>query len=140
MKLKDNKCYNKLVEKYSKRVLIVEDDQFIRELYVEVLTEAGFVTSFVTNGEEALNKIEESGPYDVILLDVMMPKRDGISFLRAAKNLSPSKLKDTIIILLTNLAHDPVIKDALNLGAKDFLIKSDITPDQLVAKVKSFFP
>jgi len=133
VKLKDNKCYNKLVENYSKRVLIVEDDQFIRELYVEVLTEAGFVTSFVTNGEEALNKIEESGPYDVILLDVMMPKR-------AAKNLSPSKLKDTIIILLTNLAHDPVIKDALNLGAKDFLIKSDITPDQLVAKVKSFFP
>lgn len=128
------------MQNFTRRILIVEDDQYIRELYEEVLAEAGFLVSSVTNGEEALNKVEESGPYDVILLDIMMPKRDGLSFLRAAKRLPTTKLKETRILLLTNLAHDPVIKEALSLGAKDFFIKADITPDQLVAKVQSYFP
>lgn len=128
------------MQTFSKRILLVEDDLFIRELYEEVLTEAGFVASSVTNGEEALNKVEQAGPYDLILLDIMMPKRDGISFLKAAKRLPLSKMKQTITVLLTNLAHDPVIKEALELGAKDYMIKSDITPDDLVKKVQSFFP
>lgn len=128
------------MQTYSKRILLVEDDQFIRELYEEVLTEAGFVVTAVNNGEEALVKVEQAGPYDLILLDIMMPKRDGISFLKAVKRIPPEKMQKTIIMLLTNLAHDPVIKEAIELGVKDYMIKSDITPDELVKKVQTFFP
>lgn len=116
------------------KVLILEDDQYTRDVYQEVLIGAGYDVSTAVDGEEGLVKIKEGG-YQLILLDMMMPKLDGLGVLSALKE-SPPVVSNGPIILLTNLAHDPVINKALSLGAKSFLIKSDLNPDELVAKLK----
>lgn len=116
------------------KILVIEDDQYLRDVYQEVLTEAGYDITASVDGEEGLVKIKEGG-YSLILLDMMMPKLDGLGVLEALKQNSP-KAANGPIILLTNLAHDPVITKALSLGAKDYLIKSDLNPDQLVVKIR----
>lgn len=115
------------------KILVIEDDQYIRDVYQEVLTEVGYDVTTSVDGEEGLVKIREGG-YSLILLDMMMPKLDGLGVLESLKQ-NASKTANGPIVLLTNLAHDPVISKALSLGAKDYLIKSDLNPDQLVTRV-----
>jgi CheY-like chemotaxis protein len=119
-----------------KTILIVEDDQFTRELYQEALSDAGYLITAAVNGVEGLEKAKQGG-YDLVLLDIMMPDLDGLSLLARLKEHPPIK-NIGAIIMLTNLAHDPVIKQAEELGAKDFLIKSNYSLDQLVDKIKKF--
>jgi len=120
----------------NKKILIVEDDTYLRDLYEEVLKEDGFSVKIAVDGEEGLVTALEGG-HDLILLDIMMPKLDGLGFLKSLKEKNALS-KNGPIILLTNLAHDPVIKEGLDLGAKDFIVKSEITPDDLVKKVKDY--
>lgn len=117
-----------------KKILLVEDDAYTRDIYKDVLEEAGFEVTLATDGQEGLVKLDEDG-FALVLLDVMMPKLDGIGFLKAVK-YKPPKDKQPKICLLTNLGHDPVIQEAISLGASGFLIKSDLNPDQLAEKVK----
>jgi len=117
------------------KILVIEDDVYTRELYEEVLKEAGFLVETSVDGEEGIVKINE-GTFDLVLLDIMMPKLDGLGVLKKLRE-KPAKGTEPKIVLLTNLAHDPVIKEALILGAGSYLIKSDLNPDQLVEKVKS---
>lgn len=121
-----------------KKILLVEDDQFTRELYDEVLKNAGYDVTTAINGAEGLNHIR-SGGYDLILLDVMMPKMDGLEVLRSLRD-EPPKIKNGPIVLLTNLTNDPVFNSAygLNVGVHDHLVKSDITPGDLLVKVNKF--
>lgn len=119
-----------------KRILLVEDDTFTRELYEEVLKDAGFNIETAVDGEDGLSKIKIGG-FDLILLDVMMPKKDGLEVLRDLKN-NPPVSQNGQIVLLTNLTHDPVINMALSMGVKDHLVKSDITPGELVEKVREY--
>src|SRR3989344_5115083 len=98
-----------------KRILLVEDDQFTRELYEEVLKDAGFEVDTAVDGIDGLSKIKTGG-YDLILLDVMMPKMDGLDVLRSLMN-EPPKVKSGPIVLLTNLTNDPVIDTAYGLNA-----------------------
>jgi len=119
-----------------KKILIVDDDLYIRELYEEILKEAGFEVTTAVDGQDGFDKIKVGG-FDLILLDVMMPKLDGLTVL-AKLSQNPPRAKNGPIVLLTNLSHDPVIKEALQKGATAYLIKADLNPDQLVEKVKSF--
>src|SRR3970282_241109 len=119
-----------------KKILLVEDDQFARELYEEVLKDAGFEVNSAVDGLDGLAKIKIGG-YDLILLDVMMPKMDGLDVLRSLMN-NPPKVKNGPIVLLTNLTNDPVIDTAYGLNAKGHLVKSDITPGELVEHVKKY--
>lgn len=73
----------------------------------------------------------------MILLDVMMPKKNGLETLKGLKE-NPAAKPNGPIILLTNLAQDPIMQEALKTGAKSYMIKSDLNPDQLVEKVKQF--
>ena len=73
--------------------------------------------------------------YDLILLDIMLPKLDGIGIITKLKE-AKSSISLKSIMFLTNLAHDPVVKEALELGVHSCLIKSDITPEDLLAHVK----
>lgn len=118
------------------RILLIEDDKLVRELYQEVLGDAGFEISVAVDGEEGLAKLRQDS-FDLILLDMMLPKIDGLGVLRDLKN-DPPKSKSGPIVLITNLAHDPVLKLAGDLGVKSSIIKSDITPGELIEKVKSF--
>ena len=117
-----------------KKILIVEDDTFTRDVYVEALTDAGYAVSEAADGQIGLN-LARAGGYDLILLDMMLPKIDGLGILRGLKNEPPQKANGPII-LLTNLSHDPIIRMAEDLGVSQHLIKSDIDPGQLVTRVK----
>jgi len=115
----------------AKKILIIEDDTYIRELYEDIFKEKGFVIDSAVDGEEGLVKIK-GGAYNLILLDIMLPKVDGLGVL---KELKHAKINHGPIVLLTNLGHDPIVKEGVNLGAVAYLIKSDLTPDQLIEKV-----
>lgn len=118
------------------RILLIEDDKLVRELYQEVLGDAGFEVEAAVDGEEGIDKIR-AGNYDLILLDMMLPKIDGLGVLRDLKN-NPPENQQGPIILVTNMAHDPVIKLARDLGVSQSIIKSEITPGDLVSRVKEF--
>ena len=119
-----------------KKILIVEDDQFLREFYQELLQGEGFLVDVAPDGEIALKKIQEE-PYSLILLDIMLPKKDGLQILRDLK-IKPAANKNVIIVALTNLGQDAVIKQAFELGAAGFLIKSSLNPDQVLTEVKNY--
>src|SRR6266498_2091195 len=118
----------------AKKILVVDDDLYIRELYEEVLKGEGYDVETAANGEEALAKLQQGG-YDLTLLDVMMPKLDGMGIMDAL-NKTPPPVKNGPILLLTNLDHEPLIQDAMDKGAAAFLIKADITPEELITQVK----
>lgn len=119
-----------------KKILIVEDDPYIREVYEEILKESGYSVTIAADGEEGLAKLKEGG-FDLTLLDIMMPKKNGLELLSEIKN-TPIKQANGPIIVLTNLANDPIIKDAIDKGATDYFIKADLNPDQLVSHIQKF--
>lgn len=118
-----------------KKILIVEDDQFLRELYAEVLKGAGFEVTEAEDGEKGY-QLMKKGDYDLVLLDIMLPKIDGLEILKKLKKEGklPKKKK---ICLLTNLSVEALSKKLGRIEADEYLIKSELTPDQLVEKVKA---
>ena len=120
----------------AKKILLIEDDLYTRELFEEILKDAGFVVTVALDGELGFNKMLEGG-YDLILLDIIMPLMDGLEVLTKLKSATP-KQKNGPVVMLTNLSHDPIIKDALSKGANGYLIKSDLTPEMFVKKVREF--
>lgn len=119
-----------------KKILVVEDDQFLREFYQELLTQEGYLIDVAGDGEVALSKLQGS-EYDLVLLDIMLPKKDGIQVLRELK-VTPPKTAHLAIVVLTNLGQDAVIKECFNLGAQGYLIKSALNPDQVLQEIKSY--
>lgn len=117
-----------------KKILVVEDELFLRDLYLEVLKDAGFDVESASDGEEAFLKMKQGG-YDLVLLDIMLPKKDGIQILKELKN-SPPTVANKAILILTNLGQEAVISEGISLGVRGYIIKSDYTPDQLIAEVR----
>ncbi|MBI2334614.1 response regulator [Candidatus Daviesbacteria bacterium] len=120
----------------NKRILIVEDDQFLREFYHELLAGEGFLVDVAGDGEVALKKIWEQ-EFDLILLDIMLPKKDGVQILNDLKT-HPAKSPKAVIVVLTNLGQDDIIKKCFDLGATGYIIKSAMNPDQVLTEVKSY--
>ena len=120
----------------AQRILVVEDDEFLRELYDELLKGEGYEVTLAVDGEQGLNKISE-GNFDLVLLDIMLPKMDGLEILRHIKS-KPPKQKNGPTVLLTNLGQDSIIKEGFALGASGYLIKSAMNPDQVLSEVKVF--
>lgn len=117
-----------------KCILIIEDESDILAVYKELLTNAGFDVDTAGDGTSGLAKIIE-GKAHLVLLDIMMPKLDGIGVLQTLKE---QKRKLPIVVMLTNLAHDGALKEAKALGAKDYIIKSEVTPGQIIEKINSY--
>lgn len=124
------------MDNQQKRILIVEDDQFLREFYQELLQAEGYFVDVAPDGEIGLAKLQQE-VYNLVLLDIMLPKKDGVQILRDLKT-SPSKASNITIVVLTNLGHDSVIKECFDLGADGYLIKSALNPDQVLTEVKSY--
>lgn len=121
----------------SKKVLIVDDEPNILELYSEVLSDAGFIIDIANNGNEALQKLEES-EFDLVLLDIMMNDGpDGIECLKIIKS-NTEKYKKPVVVMLTNLALTNNVKEAFDHGAEGYLIKLTLSNEQLVKKVKGY--
>jgi DNA-binding response OmpR family regulator len=119
-------------QKIVKRVLVIEDDRFISEVYIAKLLKDGFETILASDGENALKKAEEDKP-DLILLDIFMPKISGIDVLRILKEKDATR--DIPVIMLTNSTEEEHVGNAMEMGAKDYLIKSNYTPEEIVQKV-----
>ncbi len=119
-----------------KKILLVEDDQFLREFYQELLAGEGYLVDAAADGEVGLAKIQ-GNEYDLVLLDIMLPKIDGLQILRQLK-IAPAKSSHLEIVILTNLGQDSIIKECFKLGAAGFLIKSALNPDQVLAEIKSY--
>lgn len=119
----------------AKRIIVIDDDIFIRELYEEVLKNEGYDVTVAEDGETGLTKLLEGG-FSAVLLDVMMPKLDGIGVLTKLKE-SPPKQPNGPILLLTNLDHDPMLEKAKELGASQYLLKADVLPPKLIELVKT---
>ncbi len=118
----------------NKKILVVDDDLFLRELYIEALQDAGFEVDSGVDGEDGLKKLQAGG-YILTLLDIVMPKLDGLAVLDAlSKTTSPEK--NGPIVLLTNLSHETLHKEIRSRGAATYLIKAELTPGQLVDNVK----
>lgn len=116
-----------------KKILIVDDDLYIREIYEEVLKEAGYEVETAIDGKIGLEKILNGG-YNLILLDIMLPYIDGLGILKQLKE-KKTKFKNGPIILLTNLIQDLVTKEALANGAKECLNKAEMNPGEFLKKV-----
>lgn len=119
-----------------KKILIVEDDVFLREMYVHTFEKEGFKIVSANDGEEGI-EVAEQGQFDLILLDIMMPKKSGLEVLQSLRKPS-SKVVKTPIMLLTNLGQESVIREAFNMGADGYILKSDMLPREVVARVTEF--
>lgn len=108
----------------------------MRDFYQELLTSEGYTVDVAPDGEVGLNKLKEGG-WNLTLLDIMLPKRDGLQILRELK-LQPAKVANGPIVVLTNLGHDTVINQAFELGANGYLIKSAMNPDEVLVELNNF--
>jgi two-component system, OmpR family, response regulator ResD len=117
-----------------KKILLVEDEDFIRDLYVRQLSKSGFQVQSAADGTTGLNTLL-SDNFDLVLLDIMLPGMNGLQILREYKTKNPTT--KTIVILLTNLGQEAVIKEGFELGAQAYIIKASYTPDQVVNEVKN---
>ena len=117
------------------KILVVEDDLFLRELYTDILSGEGYKIESAVDGEDALGKMKIGG-YDLVLLDIIMPKMDGLTVMKQMQTITP-QAPNKCVIFLTNLDKDEEIKTALELG-NGYLIKSQITPGSLVDEVKTY--
>lgn len=115
-----------------KKVLFVDDDPSLSELYREFLTMSGYNTLALRDSTQVVQKTEEFMP-DVIVQDILMPKKDGLSVLKDLKN-NP-KTKHIPVIMFSAMAANDYKTKSLAFGAKDFVLKSEITPRDLVKKI-----
>lgn len=115
-----------------RRILLVEDETILRETYEMILSTEPYIIDTAENGLEGLEKCKVT-VYDLILLDIMMPVMDGLTFLRELKKAG---LSDQRIILMTNLSGVTEIEDGLKLGAERSILKANLSPKQLLSTVR----
>ncbi len=118
-----------------KVVLLIEDEIDLVDLYTEILNEAGYDVLPSYDGDDGIYKAK-SDNWDLLLLDIMLPERDGMAVLEEIQKTE--KGKQGPIVLLTNLNSEDLIERAYKLGADDYLIKSEISLEDIVSKVKQY--
>jgi DNA-binding response OmpR family regulator len=118
----------------NKKLLIVEDEEMLRELYVQIFKEAGYEVDSASDGEEAFAKMNVGG-YDLVLLDIVLPKKDGVQILKDLQKFPP-KTPNKSVVMLTNLGQEALNGDTIPLGVSGVIVKSDYTPDQLLEEVR----
>lgn len=122
------------MEENKKRILIVDDDEFLLDMYSTKFREAGFEVDFAAEGRTAKEKMRKHR-YDAILLDIVMPQLDGFTLLKELRE-EKSDIKNTLIVYLTNLGQREDIEKGLALGVDDYIIKAHFTPSEVVKKVE----
>ncbi len=120
-----------------RKILIAEDDFFIRDIYSKVFSLAGYEVQVAVDGADAFEKIKTM-PFEMILLDIMMPRMTGIDVLKSVRSLS-TPVKSTPIFIITNLGQQNVIEEAFKLGMDGYILKSQVSPQQIVDEINNFF-
>jgi DNA-binding response OmpR family regulator len=123
----------KELSKFNAKVLLVEDDKMLADMYVTKFSKEGMEIMKADDGSKGLAMAKEHKP-DLILLDIIMPKLDGFAVLKELKK--DPNMSNTHILLLTNLGQSEDVEKGKQLGADDYFIKANHTPAEIVEKVK----
>ena len=116
-----------------KRILLVEDDNFLSELLSKKLADSQATVTRAANGEEAVTIVKANPKFDLILLDLMLPKMGGFEVMEVIN--ADEKTKGTPIIILSNLGQKNDVEKGVSLGAKKFLVKAILSLDEIVDAV-----
>lgn len=117
----------------NKKILLVEDDPFLSDIYATSLKHAGFNVTHANNGKKCLEMLEK-GNFDILLLDLLLPGVDGFEVLKTIKE---KNIKIDIFVL-SNLSGEEYLEKAKELGAKEYLLKTKFTPKEIVEKIENF--
>ena len=118
-----------------KTILVIEDDRFIGEMYVRSLKKAGYTVDWMVDGNDGLIAARNK-PFDLILLDVMLPERRGTEILEALRGGTEDLIPHSKVIVLTNFEQDDESRLAMEKRADGYLIKAEITPSKLLAVIQ----
>jgi len=116
------------------KILLIEDDKFLRELVIQKLGKEGYDVQEAAEGEGGLAKMKNEKP-DLVLLDLILPGIDGFEVLRRIKE--DADLKSVPVIILSNLGQRDDVQKGIDLGAADYLIKAHFTPGEIVEKIRA---
>lgn len=126
------------VRNATKFVFIVEDDEFVSDVYKRKLIKEGFSVAIARDGEEALREVHKRKP-DLILLDIVIPLKDGFQVLKEIR--ADEGLKDIPVIIMSNLSQRKDIERANEFGIADYIIKSNVSISEMVERVvRCLFP
>lgn len=117
------------------RILIVEDEKILAEMYKDKFEEANYQADLAFSSEQALDFLKKEKP-DLILLDILLPKENGISFLKKLKELK--EVSKIPVVAFSNYDEPRTKKEALELGVKAYLIKTQYTPRELLNEIEKF--
>jgi len=118
-----------------KKILIIEDEAMLAEMYKEKLEKEGFEVLLASNVEEGLEIAKREKP-NLILLDILLEGENGISFLQKQK--SDEEISEIPVIVFSNYDNTQTKKEAQNLGVKEYLIKTNFTPEEFIEKIKKY--
>ena len=121
----------------TKKILVAEDDEAMREIVTHKLLNHGFVVKAARNGKEALELIRSEKP-DLVLLDLLMPEVDGFGVLESVRKDPDKKIAETKVIVLSNLWSNEDILKAQSFEVKEFLVKAYFTPEEIYKKVLEY--
>lgn len=119
------------------KILIVEDEQNLAQMYQELFEQEGYQVSSAGDVEEALETTKEVKP-DLILLDILLPGETGVSFLSQLRQSDNQEITDTTVIAFSNYNDPQTKKEASEWGIKEYLIKTDYTPAEILDKVEQY--
>lgn len=117
-----------------KKILIIEDDSFLQGLEAGKLGKEGYEVITASSGEEAMKRVEEPD-IDIVLLDLILPNFDGFEILKKIRETE--KIKDIPVIVFSNLSEEKNVEKSKELGATDFMVKSNFTLDELVKHINT---
>jgi DNA-binding response OmpR family regulator len=118
-----------------KTIMVVEDDKFLLKAYEVKLKSQGFKVIIARDGEEAIEHLKSGTKPDMMLLDLIMPRKRGLEVLTEV-NENP-EWKKIPVIILTNLGQDNDVKKGLDAGAKDYIVKSNISIEDVIKKINA---
>lgn len=119
----------------SKKVFLFEDEEIIYENIIHELEDEGFNVTLAKDGQDALKKVISAQP-DIILLDLILPKLNGFEILKELKN--EEKTKNIPVIILSNLGQGQDIRECMDLGAVDYMVKANVLIADVITKIKEF--
>ena len=117
------------------QVLVVEDDPFLSKAYKVKFEHEAIAADFATDGEMALVKVKDNKP-KIVLLDIMLPKKNGFDFLADVKK--DPELKDIPVLILSNLGQEDDIKRGMELGAVYYIVKTSMKIQDVVTKIRKY--
>lgn len=123
------------MDENKKKILLIEDEEFLQDIYKRTLEQEGLSTDAFAKGSEGLEAFKRN-KYDLVILDIILPDTNGLEVLRQMKQVSGKA--DVPVVFLSNLGQESVIEQGKKLGAKGYLVKLILNPDQVVAQIKNF--